>query len=203
MSFFQNTCKPTGLGGKLMVNIMNNGHSKLAKWGFSHISPTENADVLDAGCGGGANIASWLKLCPKGIITGLDYSEVSVEKAISLNLDEIKNNRCKVIQGDVSALPFENESFDIVSAFETIYFWPGLEHCFDEVYRVLKQNGDFMIVVECDGTNKSNEKWTKKIDGMTIYTEEEITILLKKVGFNEIKADHNDNHWMCIVAKKV
>ena len=34
MGFYQNTCKPEGLGGKLMTQIMNSGHhAKLAEWG--------------------------------------------------------------------------------------------------------------------------------------------------------------------------
>ncbi len=37
MSFFQNTCKPEGIGGKIMVNMMNAGHSSMAEWGFTHI----------------------------------------------------------------------------------------------------------------------------------------------------------------------
>lgn len=32
MSFFQNTCKPEGIGGKIMVNMMNAGHSSMAEW---------------------------------------------------------------------------------------------------------------------------------------------------------------------------
>ena len=38
MSFFQNTCKPEGIGGKIMVNMMNAGHSSMAEWGFTHIA---------------------------------------------------------------------------------------------------------------------------------------------------------------------
>ena len=34
MSFFENTRKPVGLGGKLMVSMMNVGHSAVAQWGF-------------------------------------------------------------------------------------------------------------------------------------------------------------------------
>ena len=33
MSFFENTKKPEGLGGKIMVAMMNSGHGKLADWG--------------------------------------------------------------------------------------------------------------------------------------------------------------------------
>jgi hypothetical protein len=33
MSFFENTRKPVGLGGKIMVAMMNFGHSAMAEWG--------------------------------------------------------------------------------------------------------------------------------------------------------------------------
>ena len=39
-------------------------------------------------------------------------------------------------------------SFDVVTAFETIYFWPDIEHCFNEVKKVLKPGGQFVIVNE-------------------------------------------------------
>lgn len=35
MSFFENTRKPVGLGGKIMVAMMNFGHSAMAEWGLS------------------------------------------------------------------------------------------------------------------------------------------------------------------------
>ena len=66
MSFFQNTCKPSGLGGRLMVKMMNSGHAKLADWGFSQIQAKADARVLDAGCGGGANVAVWSAPMPEG-----------------------------------------------------------------------------------------------------------------------------------------
>ena len=33
MSFFENTRKPVGFGGKIMVAMMNLGHSPVARWG--------------------------------------------------------------------------------------------------------------------------------------------------------------------------
>ena len=47
MGFFENTRKPQGFGGKIMVKMMNIGHSKLAKWGFTKIYAKSNAKVLD------------------------------------------------------------------------------------------------------------------------------------------------------------
>lgn len=159
MGFFENTRMPKGLGGKVMVKMMNSGHSKLAHWGFSKISVKEDAKILDAGCGGGANIALWLEKCKDGHVTGIDYSEISVDESKKRNSATIKQNRCEIVQGNVAAMPFADSTFDCVSAFETIYFWPGLESCFAEVYRILKNGGIFMICNESDGTECfSNEK---------------------------------------------
>ena len=203
MNFFENTRKPQGFGGKLMAKMMNSGHAKVSQWGFSNISAKPDAKVLDVGCGGGANIATWLDKCRNGHVTGLDYSEVSVAESQKLNATAIKQGKCRVLQGDVSAIPFSDAVFDYVSAFETVYFWPGLKKCFSEVNRVLKSGGTFLICNESDGTNVADEKWAKIIGGMKIYNRDQLAAALKKAGFTEIKTYTNTNkHWICIVATK-
>ena len=61
MSFFENTRKPVGFGGKIMVAMMNVGHSAVARWGLQFLNAAPDAKVLDCGCGGGANIKRLLK----------------------------------------------------------------------------------------------------------------------------------------------
>ena len=78
MSFLENTRSPSGLGGKLMVRMMNVGHRALACWGLRFLPLSADAKVLDCGCGGGANIRTLLKKCPQGIVKGVDISDVSV-----------------------------------------------------------------------------------------------------------------------------
>ena len=107
MSFFENTRKPVGLGGKIMVAMMNFGHSAMAEWGLSFLQPAPDAIVLDCGCGGGANIKTLLKLCPNGKVQGIDYSAVRVEKARKVNARAIAAGRCTVQQASVAELPFE------------------------------------------------------------------------------------------------
>ena len=51
MSFFENTRKPVGLGGKIMVAMMNFGHSAMAEWGLSFLQPATDAMVLDVALG--------------------------------------------------------------------------------------------------------------------------------------------------------
>ncbi len=201
---FSNTRKPEGFFGRMMVNGMNGGgHARLAVWGLSHLTLTADANVLDVGCGGGANVARLLKRCPKGTVTGIDYSPVSVKKSTEVNAAAIAAGRCRVLEGSAAALPFEEGAFDLVTAFETVYFWPDIEECFRGVSRCLKECGRFAIVNEDDGLTGKNEKWEKMIDGMHTYTPNELRTHLANAGFRDI-AVHGDgqHHWLTVIATK-
>ena len=202
MSFFENTRKPVGFGGKIMVAMMNVGHSAVARWGLQFLNAAPDAKVLDCGCGGGANLKRLLKKCPQGIVKGIDYSPVSVEKAKKVNEDAILNGRCVILQGNVADLIFAANQFDLVTAFETIYFWPDLLQSFREVHRVLKPDGMFLICNECGGDNEKDEKWTEKIDGMTIYKDVQLKNILEQTGFRNIQIHKSEKGWLCITAQK-
>ena len=202
MSFFENMKKPEGLGGKIMVAMMNSGHGKLADWGMSFLSLSTDAAVLDCGCGGGANLRKLLKLCANGTVTGIDYSSVSVEKSKRLNAKTISEGRCCVLEASVAALPFEDNKFDVVTAFETVYFWPGLVDCFREVYRVTKTGGIFLICNEATGDTDKNDKWTQLIDGMTIYRDAQLKTALREAGFTNIQIHKNKKDWLCVTGQK-
>ena len=114
----------------------------MARWGVSHFNIDETDKILDIGCGGGKNLERFAKQIGKdGCVVGIDYSEVSVEKSTDLNKQAIDDGKVKVLQGSVSEMPFEDESFDIVTGFETIYFWPDFINDLKEVNRVLKKDG--------------------------------------------------------------
>ncbi len=201
MSFFENTRKPIGLGGKMMVSMMNFGHRALADWGFRFLQAAGDATVLDCGCGGGANIRRLLEQCPRGRVFGVDYAEVSVAASQKANRAAIEAGRCAISQAVVTDLPFESAAFDLVTAFETVYFWPEPLQCFGEVLRVLKPGGSLLVCNECGGTDKG-KKWEKKIDGMTVYGEGELAALLKEAGFQNIRTYQNKKGWICVTAQK-
>ena len=202
-NYFSQTRKPEGVLGKMMLAGMNGGHAKLADWGMSYLVGLKPHDMADFGCGGGRNAGELLRRYPGAVITAIDYSDLSVEKAKAYNAAAIKSGKCTVAQGDVSALPFEDESFDLVTAFETVYFWPGIEKCFAEVARVLRPGGTFLICNESDGTDSASLKFEKIIDGMTCYTSERLVEALTAAGFSEATTDHHDSKpWITVVAKK-
>ncbi|MCR5590820.1 MAG: class I SAM-dependent methyltransferase [Lachnospiraceae bacterium] len=201
--FVSQTRKPEGLMGKMMVNGMNGGHAKMADWGMSHLHSIAPLEIVELGCGGGRNAGELMRRYPAASVTAIDYSDVSVGKAKEYNKEMIAAGRCAVRQGDVSALDLPAEKFDLATAFETIYFWPGLEKCFSNVANVLKPGAKFLIVNEADGIDEASLKYEKIIDGMKCHTIEEITSALKNAGFSKVASDHHGSKpWITVVATK-
>lgn len=202
--FFSNTRKPEGFLGKIMVNGMNGGgHAALANWAMDALQMPQDGAILDIGCGGGANVARLLKRCPHAKVYGVDYSSVSVAKSHKVNANAIKAGRCEIKEASVSALPLKDGTFNLVTAFETIYFWPDIEHSFAEVRRVMAPSATFCIVNEDDGLSGNNEKWEKMIEGMHTYTPDEIKVHLTAAGFHDIIIRPGENrHWLMVTAIK-
>ena len=140
MGLFKNyvsqTRKPEGFLGRMMIKGMNSGHAKMADWGMNHLQTIAPSQILDIGCGGGRNAGELLKKYPGAKVTAVDYSPLSVEQAAAYNKVAITQGKCTVQQDDVSHLALDEGSYDLATAFETIYFCPGLEKCFAEVYKV-------------------------------------------------------------------
>ena len=150
--------------------------------------------VMVAGMNGGshAKLAVW----------GL-FSPVSVETSRKVNAKAIKAGRCTVTEGDAADLPFGDAVFDRVTAFETVYFWPELEAAFREVHRVLKTGGIFLIVNESDGKHKKSTRWTNIIEGMHVYTGEDLRVVLLRAGFAGVEMDDDEQHdRLCVKAVK-
>ena len=83
----------------------------------------------------------WQSL-PQAEITCLDYSPDMMasaqEKAKRLGIANVA-----FTQGDVGALPFADESFDIVLSLNGFHAFPDKEAAYRETYRVLKKGGTF------------------------------------------------------------
>ncbi|MBR2208021.1 MAG: class I SAM-dependent methyltransferase [Synergistaceae bacterium] len=201
--FLNQTRKPEGFLGRLMLNGMSFGHARIADWAMSMLNIPEPSEIIELGCGNGRDARELLKKYSSARLTALDYSPLSVEKTKINNKSMIKAGRLEVIEGNVSDLKFEPGKFELATAFETIYFWPGLGHCFEEVLKVLKSGGYFMIVTESDGLDEITQWFKKRIDGMNTYTSQEISDALKAAGFSDVQVNHNKSHpWLMVLARK-
>lgn len=196
---FHNLKKPEGFWGRVILREMNKRHTLLSEWGMSHIVWNKEWNVLDIGCGGGANLTQLMHRCPQGKAYGIDISPESVLFAQKKNKKYL-STRCFIEQGTVDTLPYTDEMFDVVTAFETVYFWNDLPKAFTEVTRVLKRNGHFLIC--CELNNLSVKTWTNLIDGMIIRSCDELKSILLQSGFVSIASYKHEKGPLCIVARR-
>lgn len=206
-----NARKPVGELGDKILDRMNESHESLAQWGVSHLDISKDDVILDIGCGGGVNVERFLKMTENKVY-GLDYSEIAVEKSTKLNQAAIDEGRCEIIQGSVSQLPFEDNTFDIITGFETVYFWPDFVNDSKEVRRVLKDDGIMFICNEAV-PNDENERQKELVEllDMNIYSDDEFDAYLREAGFSDIICFSQDGPdsltkdvtgWICVIAKK-
>jgi len=201
--YVNQTRKPEGFLGRLMLRGMNAGHAKLADWGMGRLPALTPAAIVDLGCGAGRNAGELLKRYPNAHVTAIDYSPLSVENAAAYNRKMVDAGRCAVQQGDVSSLRLPGASFDLATAFETVYFWPGLEACFTQVAKVLKPGGVFLICNESDGEDKTSLRYEQIIEGMKCYTAGQLEAALRRAGFSGVTSQrHPSRPWITVLARK-
>lgn len=197
-SFFSQCARPEGSLGRAMLCFMNYTHAPLTNWGLKLVNIQDGWTMLDVGCGGGFTIRRLLKRSKNAQVYGIDISEESVTKARKVNA-ELLNKQVFVTRGSAELLPYNDELFDLVTAVETVYFWPNLPDCLQEVRRVLKPGGKFAILVE---VVDSDSKWTSIVDGMTAYTPDQLKTLLDDAGFIQTEIHRKKPSYATIIGMK-
>ncbi len=197
-TFFTNCAHPKGWMGRVMLRFMNFGHAPLTNWGLSLMEFQDGWTMLDIGCGGGATLQRLLKRSKNAKVYGIDISEESVIKARQVNAD-VLDKQVFIQQGNVEKLPYEDNTFDLITAVETVYFWQDLPHCLQEVRRILRPDCQFAIMLEVIETNS---KWANVVEGMTVYSPEQIKQMLEKSGFKDVTLHRKKPTYATIIGKK-
>ena len=102
-------------------------------------------NILDLGCGMGRHC---ILFAENGFnVTGFDLSEYGLD-ILNKNAEK-KNLTINAIQGDVVNLPFDNNTFDAILAYHSVYHVDskGMEKVIENIKRVLKPGGEIYITL--------------------------------------------------------
>jgi ubiquinone/menaquinone biosynthesis C-methylase UbiE len=187
--FVRQCRKPQGFLGKLVGRAMNAGHAKVRRWGLGYIPSESYVAILDVGCGGGAALRDMASIFPSAKLYGIDYSQDMVLLAKKVNKGLIEKERIEISHGSDSSLPFSDNTFDLVTAFEAYYFWTDLHRDLQEIKRVLRPGGTLLIVNEVYENEKfqdRNRKWASWAD-MHLHTPTVYRDFLTAAGYEIIE----------------
>jgi len=126
--------------------------------------------VLDIATGTGDLIIS-LAESQAERLTGFDLSEGMLEIGRQKISKKKMDGRIEMIQGDSEAMPFEDHSFDVITVAFGVRNFEHLEKGLQEIYRVLKPGGIF-VVLETAVPTKTPYK-----QGYTIYSKYVLPII--------------------------
>jgi SAM-dependent methyltransferase len=197
--------KPRGKAGRRLLRSMNNRHSGVTDWGLAQVQIGESFRILDVGCGGGRTIQKMAALAPRGLVSGIDYSDASVAEARAVNEAEIAAGRVDIQLGSVSRLPFADATFDLVTAVETHYYWPNLGEDLREVLRVLKPGGSLVLIAE---TYKGQAFGLAVRLPMMLLRAKYLTVdehreAFTAAGFRDLSVSvERWKGWICVVGKR-
>ncbi len=139
------------------------------------LADTNDLQILEIGCGAGGMLGP---LSEFGTVTGLDIAHDYMEFCKSRGFD-------RVITGSGYALPFADNSFDMIALFDTIEHIPDDQKVLEEVSRVLKPGGRVFISVPAYQLLYSQNDRVAHHERR--YTKTQLETLLKKVNLKPTK----------------
>jgi len=197
--------KPDRWFGRILAQAMNRGHERLSDWGLRHITIESCFTILDVGCGGGGTIAKLAATAAGGMVYGIDYAEGSIAACRGHNADLIKAGRVVIQKASVSHLPFPHDTFDLVTAIETQYYWPDLMGDMREILRVLKPAGRLVVIAETYKGGKYDwlkwpVMWLLRSSHLSVTDHRE---LFASAGYLNVEIFEESNKgWICGTATK-
>lgn len=172
-----------------------------------HLKTEHSPKILDIACGTGDLSFEAIRQIPSAQITGMDLAIGMLD--IFRDKAKIRNNAITILEGDVEAMPFSDNSFDAVTiGFGTRNF-TKLEIAFSEIYRVLKPGGifinlelskprvfpmkqlytvynRFILPIIGKTISKNSEAYSYLPDSISRFPErEEIIAMLGRIGFKD------------------
>ena len=172
---------------------------------LEELEGTDFETLLDVGCGTGPMIELLSARYPERKFTGMDITPRMIEVA---NEKGLANS--EFIVGDSEAMPFEDGSFDVVICANSFHHYPDPQKFFDEVYRVLKPGGVFVLR---DYTTQKYIIWLMNHIEMPLaniaghgdvraYTKDQVLEMCLGAGLKPIKLEGQAKFRLHLVAKK-
>lgn len=136
--------------------------NEIARKVLSWIPDDFGGKMLDVPVGTAVFTAEKYKRMGKADIIGLDYSQDMLDRA-RFRFSENGITNIKTMQGDVGAMPFDDDSFDYILCMNGLHVFPDKDKAHSEILRTLKQGGELLACFYIAGEQKIADLLAKTV----------------------------------------
>lgn len=147
----------------------------------------EEIKLLDLGCGTGGMLQRLQQRFANLKAVGMDFYALALDFAK-------KKTRYPLVRGDVKQIPFCNNTFDIILCLDVLYTkeaYPGFQSALDAVYKLLTENGAFILQLPAFKCLISQHDLN--VHGVHRFNAGEVRESLRKAGFSHFKVYYRYN----------
>lgn len=165
----QNLAHPEGEKGIEIGEMMNATNIGMTLESIKALLIEDNEHILEIGHGNAGHVKSILNRAQNIKYTGIDISATMHNEARRLN--EAFRDQADFVLYDGEKLPFGDKTFDKIVTVNTVYFWKQPVDYLNEIYRVLKKTGTFVLTF---GQRDFMEKLPFTQFDFTLYNTDEM-----------------------------
>jgi SAM-dependent methyltransferase len=175
--------RPHGVGGRaagwFMAHRGSNRKRNVWAAGLLDVQPDDR--VLEIGFGPGIAIEAMARRATRGLVAGVDHSEVMVRQATRRNASAVRAGRVDLRLGTAEDLPAFDAPFDKILAVNSLMFWDAPGARLKELGDLLRPGGQIAIAYQPRGPGSTDETAAR--------AGREIADHLATAGFTDVRVE--------------
>ena len=178
---------PHGVTGWLFGAFLAAGMDVLYRQTAEYARLTSNDELLDVACGGGGFLDRYAG--DVGYVAGIDRSGIQLKLAHRVLGERIRSGTAELVEGDASALPWDDNRFTVVTCVLGLEFFDDPAGVLAQMWRVLRPGGRLIATF---WINEDNEACARECDwfGLDRLPEDEVRKMIEGTGFAALEVTY-------------
>tara|TARA_B100000809_G_scaffold257223_1_gene298427 strand:+ start:7427 stop:8134 length:708 start_codon:yes stop_codon:yes gene_type:complete len=173
---------PDGKKGKSIGDLLNNSNKEMIEESIITLDIHDKNRILELGHGNCSHLSEIMKQANKLKYFGMEISQVMQQEATRINYKYIKKKVALFYLYNGNEIPYVLNFFDKIITVNTIYFWENPLGLLNEIYRVLKPNGIFVLTFATSSFMKKLP-FVSETNVFRLYDISKLEILVSKTNF--------------------